>query len=139
MCRQCWYSGAVLERNLRGVINVLESITQSVWKAEHTGGGCFWLATPPFSDDDLPYAHMIVTAWPDVLGGGDTVSGVEEDGGWLLTASPQSYPDEEDTPRRRNWPSDGYDRGLGTEELPIAALEALEWLRSLGVDLSAMQ
>jgi hypothetical protein len=130
MCRECWYSGAYLARNLRGVLAVLEQVTGTPWEAAHTGGGCFWLATPPYSDDDSPHANLVITAWPDVLDGSATVAEVEKDGGWLLSAFPHGHDSEGDS---RTWPDDAFERGLGTEELPVAVGEAVVWLTGMGV------
>ncbi len=131
MCRQCWYSGAYLANNLRGVLSVLERVTGTSWEAAHTGGGCFWLASPPYVDDETAHAQLVVTAWPDVLDGSETVTDVEEGGGWILSALPFGQEGNDS----RTWPDNPSERGLGTEELPIAVGESVAWCAERGVDL----
>ena len=114
---------------------MLRSVTRSDWEAAHTGGACFWLATPPYVDDERKHAHLVVTAWPDVLSGADTVSDVEAGGGWLLTAFPGGHGGDEADLDSRTWPDDFSESGLGTEELPIAVVEAVNWLAERGVQL----
>lgn len=135
MCRHCWYSGAFLAHNLRGVLSVLQRVTGSTWEAAHTGGGCFWLASPPYVDDETPYAQLVVTAWPDVLDGSETVADVEEGGGWLLTALPVGHGGDGPGDLSRTWPDDPFDHGLGTEELPVAVGEAVVWLAENRADV----
>ena len=138
-CRMCWYTGQFLAEAMRPVITVLEAATGTPWHAEHTGGGCFWLCTRPFgTDDDYTTPVIIATAFPDVLGGSDTPQSIREESGWLVGA----YEHEHEmgyNDRDRMWPahwqlsstwmSTKDDYGLSDEELPMAVIEAHQWLK----------
>lgn len=124
-CRWCYYNGAPLNHRFAALRNVLEKATGTEWVAEHTGGGCFWIATY------LPAGVLTVTPYPDVLGGGDTPTSVRNGQGWCLGAT---------RPGRRRWreaigywpgesvATDAY--GLSDEELPMRVIEAAQLLNA---------
>ena len=125
VCRSCWYSGALLAKNLRGTIDVLEKVTGVHWYAEHTGGGCAALVARIDGGhhydqvDDCP--HIMVTKWPDVMSLDDTVATIEQDG-WYVGAYADYWAGDEPVGA---WPADPAGTyGLHTEELPMIVRQA---------------
>jgi hypothetical protein len=119
VCQNCWYGGRVLARNMRSVIHTLNTVTGLEWFAEHTGGGCAAIIARDGK------RSIWLTAWPDVMSLGSTISEVEACG-WMIGA----YPDHDDCETFRIWPDldDTTPYGLHTEEVPWIARTALAWL-----------
>lgn len=133
-CRDCWYDGAIIARNLAGAINVLDEAVRRhgrpmyrpdapLWSADHTGGGCFALrlllsVQPP---DSCP-AQLMLTGFEGPVSGGATLADFEEHG-WLLGA----YRTDEEY---NLWPHSG-ERGLGTEQVPMLIGKAIDWVFEL--------
>lgn len=127
-CRDCYYSGNVLANNLAGAIRTLEAATGTDWFAEHTGGGCFWLRTRPDGGDPIEgynaevqplIPSICITAAEDVLHGRHTIAELDESG-WMVGAYDDYWNDSGDEPK--HWI-------CSTEELPMIAKEAQQWLR----------
>jgi len=77
LCRECWSRSAHVARAFTGVLTTLARATGTEWVAEHTGGGCYWLATydPRLPTDAGPV--MCLTGADDVLASSSTPADIE--------------------------------------------------------------
>jgi hypothetical protein len=105
---------ATLSAEMAPVITVLERMTGTPWRVEHTGGGCFWLRTelaPDLEDAEDGGPALCVTDSDGPLTWSERLSEV---GSWALG----SY---------RQWDDDAgpYRDGLSTLDLFAAASDAV--------------
>lgn len=123
-CRECYYNGQVLAHNFAGAIRTLEVATGTVWYAEHTGGGCFWLCTRPDGGDrfegmfDEAIIPMIcVTEADGPMSGTATIADMDR-AGWMIGMY------------RDYWAGDCHgEMFCTTEELPLKVREAQQWFQ----------
>lgn len=109
ICRKCWDRSAHVAHAFSAVLSTLSFATDTEWVAEHTGGGCYWLATydPRLPDDAGPV--MCLTEADDVL---SSSSAPSEIGTWGLGIYPEGSLVRQESER---W----YE--CSDEELPLIA------------------
>lgn len=86
VCMHCYYEGKPLAAAFASQIAKLSAATGREWNVEHTGGGCFWIATR--SGD----AYVAITGSSGELSGADTPDDIAEADGYMIGM----YTDEED-------------------------------------------
>lgn len=90
VCQFCWYDGTQLAIGFAAQLEQLASLTGREWKAEHTGGGCFWLAT---HEGD---AYVAITTTDGPFEGDDTYAGVAASGAGYTIGAYRNPDDEGD-------------------------------------------
>lgn len=127
-CRQCYYGGKIVERNLAGAIVVLNEAAKraghdpavSVWQPQHTGGGCFSLELALGGNDEAPL-YLMLTETEGPLHGSHTIAELDASG-WCLGAY------------RGEWGGDDWKTwdNLATEQVPMLISEAIQWALNEG-------
>jgi hypothetical protein len=119
-----WYSGATLERSLAPALDVLRTVTEVAWSAEHTGAGCFWIVH--YLTDALwegPY--LVLTSAEGPLAGDDTVHDIEYGGGgWMFI----EYDGRTDDHSPNGDGDYTYHGPYATEEMPLRARDLIDQL-----------